>query len=236
VQIEQAGLPNAIHVGRKSVKCEFFGFLDDDDYLLPGAILLRENYLREHNDIDVIVTNGYRHGLNTDCQIFRDTDALARIQTDPLASLLKGNWLTSCGALYRTASVLPEIFYKLTRYAEWTDVAFRLIDVHKFDFLFDNTYAVSDSPGSLSKDSGQARHMVELHTTFATKLKTPLQRQLLNKKICALYHQLADMELADNHRLAALRYHLKSMFYAPMVGVPKYLLYTRKLIIPRLFF
>lgn len=229
--IAEAGLPNAIQVGRRAVTSEYFGFLDDDDYLLPGSIALRESFFDAHRQYDAVVTNGLRDEWGDQPQLFKTLADLKRIEQDPLAALLEANWMTPCGALYRTATVPAEIFLNLTKYAEWTDVAFRLIDDYRFGFLFDNTFVQSDTPGSLSKHAAQARFILALHEKVGSKVKTKRQRQLWNQRICSLHHEIAQDELAVGHRGNALRHHMRSLLHAPFIGIPRYLAYTRKLML-----
>lgn len=229
--IAEAGLPNAIQVGRRAVTSEYFGFLDDDDYLMVGSIALRESFFDSHPQVDAVIANGLREEWRNAPQLFKSRGELDRIEQDPLAALLEANWMTPCGALYRTATVPSHVFLNLTKYAEWTDAAFRLIDNYRFGFLFDNTFVQSDTPGSLSKHAGQARCILDLHEKMATKVKTPRQRQLWNQRICSLHHQMAEDELAAGHRGEALRHHLRSLLHAPFIGVRRYLAYTRKLVL-----
>ena len=232
IQVAEPSLPNALHVGRCAVNSEFFGFLDDDDYLLPDAISRRESYLQTHSNIDVIICNGIWESRGENGRFYKDPAELQNFSDDPLGTLLRANWMASCGALFRSASVAPAIFLDLTKYAEWTDVAFRLIDVCQLRFLFENTFVIADSPESLSKNSKQARHMLRLLEKFHVKAKTRLHRQRLKQRLCNLHHQIADEALEESHRLEALRHHLLSLLVAPSIGIPKYLLYTRKLLLP----
>jgi hypothetical protein len=225
--IPEAGLPNAIHVGRCGVARKFFAFLDDDDYLVPGAIAIRESFLEQHPEIDVVVANGLREEWGTDALLFKTRADLERIKKDPLAALLAANWLTPCGGLYRTKTVESDVFLNLTRYLEWTDLAFRLIEHYRVDFLFESTFVQSDTPGSLSKHPNQTRFALALHQKMANKTRTREQRRLLAQRICGLHHRIAEEELAANHRSEALHHHLRSLLHAPSTGV-RYLAYTRK--------
>lgn len=231
LRIEEPGLPNAIYRGRCAVESEFFGFLDDDDYLLPGAVNLRETCLISNNELDVVITNGLREEWGDNPQMFNEPAELEHILEDPLGALLKANWMTPCGAFYRASTVSADVFLNLTKYAEWTDVAFRLIDEYKFKFLFDNTFFQADSPGSLSKQEGQARYLLNLHERIAPKVTTKLQRQRFNRRICSLHHEVANYELSANNRGAAFRHHLKSMLLAPSIGIPRYILFSRKFLL-----
>jgi glycosyltransferase involved in cell wall biosynthesis len=228
ILVAEPGLPNAIQVGCRAVSTRYFGFLDDDDYLLPGSIALREGFLESHPEFDAVVTNGLREEWGADQQLYKSPAALERIAQDPMAALLEANWMTPCGVLYRAASVPAEVFLNLTKYAEWTDVGFRLIDQYRFGFLFDNTFVQTDTPGSLSKQAGQARFILGLHKRIAGKLKTATHHRLWDQRVCRLHHQIAEDELAANNRGEALRHHLYSLLHAPSIGFPRYLSYTRK--------
>lgn len=228
ISISEPGLPNAIHIGRKAVESDYFGFLDDDDYLLPGSISLRESFLDGNPKTDVVIANGLREEWGNKPQLFASRDALEVIRRDPLSALLRANWMTPCGALYRDATVSSDVFHQLTKYAEWTDVASRLIDNFTFDLLFENTFVQSDTPGSLSKHTSQATHILNLHEKMELKVKTAAQRSLWNDRISSLHHQIAQDELAANRRPQAWHHHLRSLLHAPMIGIPRYLAYTRK--------
>jgi glycosyltransferase involved in cell wall biosynthesis len=230
--IPEPGLPNAIHVGRRAVEGEYFGFLDDDDYLMPGAIATREAFMDTHPEKDAVVTNGLREEWGNDPQLFKSRADLDRITEDPFAALLSANWLTPCGALYRSGTVEPDTFLGLAKYAEWTDVAFRLIKNYRFGFLFENTFVQSDTPGSLSKHNNQERSVLALHKKMAGSVKTPVQRRRLALRICNFHHQIAVAELSANNFGEALQHHLRSLFHAPSVGI-RYLAYTRKFFLPR---
>ncbi len=226
--IAEAGLPNALHVGRCAVSGEYFGFLDDDDYLLARSIALRESFLDAHPRFDAVVTNGLREEWKDDRRLFKGAADLDRIARDPLAALMQANWMTPCGALYRTATVPSELFLGLTRYTEWTDVAFRLTQGYQFGFVLEHTFVQSDTPGSLSKHANQARFTLELHQRMAGRFKTRRQRRLWDQRVCTLHHRIAEEELAANNRSDALRHHLRSLLHAPSIGLPRYFLFSRK--------
>lgn len=229
--IPEPGLPNAIHVGRCSVECDYFGILDDDDYLLPGCIVVRESYLDSHPEIDVVITNGLREEWGDEPRMYKDRGVLQRIVDDPLGSLLQRNWLTPCGALYRASTIGEDVFFDLSKYAEWTDMAYRLIDDYHYSFLLDETFVQADSPGSLSKQAGQASYLLKLHEGFSGKVQTARQRRLLRRRLSDLHHAMVEYEMGVGNRSSAFSHHLKSMLIAPLTGIPRYLLFTRKLIL-----
>lgn len=230
IYIEQSGFPNAVYVGRCAVKSEYFGFLDDDDYLLPGSIATREAYLDASPQTDVVVTNGFREEWKDDQRLFKSKNDLQLISSDPMAALLQANWMTPCGPLYRQESIPLDLFLDLTKYAEWTDVGFRLIGNYRVGFMFDATFVQTDTPGSLSKQRGQAHFIIGLHLKIAGKVCTVEQRRLWNLRICNLHHQLAEEELKMNNWRKAMKHHLNSLLHAPKIGFTRYFLYTTRIL------
>src|SRR5438094_105821 len=74
---EEAGLPLALKTGRAAVDTSYFAVLDDDDELLPGALITRLQALDEAA-ADVVVTSGYLQGFNRrdlHSSEFRQSDA-----------------------------------------------------------------------------------------------------------------------------------------------------------------
>ena len=231
IYVEQPGFPNALAIGRRAVTADYFGFLDDDDYLLPGSIALRERYLAEHTEIDVVVTNGTREELGGNQQLYESPAEVDSIRADPLAAMLKKNWMTPCGPLYRTTSVPPDTFDHLTRYAEWTDIGFRMIGVRTLGFLYDLTFFQSDTQGSLSKSKHQARHTLELHYKIVDRIRSNAHRRLWNRRICNYHHQIAEDALAAGDRLVAIKHHSYSVIHSWGSGAVAFLPYTAKLIL-----
>ena len=203
------GLPNAYLVGRKAVDGEFFCFLDDDDEYTDDALTKRVRPFLDNDDIDVVVSNGYRksqHGRNLTSfyQTFPTNDS------DPLAALVQNNWLTSCGALFRTASIGDDYFIDLATYYEWTSLASRLATRAKLYFINEKTFVVNDTPGSLSKSS---EYILE-EPLFLKKLirNTPFQareRRILGNRLASSYNRLANYYLNLHDYKTALHYHGK---------------------------
>jgi glycosyltransferase involved in cell wall biosynthesis len=112
--LPEPNLPAAIRHGRSMVTRPFFAFLDDDDEYLPGALETRAAEMLAHPRVDVVATNGF-WGPDKSPYI-KHTDG---VEVDPLKALLKGNWLGSCGGLFRSATVCQEYFRR-------TDTALRM--------------------------------------------------------------------------------------------------------------
>src|SRR5690606_14394 len=58
---EIGSAPKACEYGRSLIQTTYFGFLDDDDELLPNALSVRLGAFSKNPNADVVVTNGYNH-------------------------------------------------------------------------------------------------------------------------------------------------------------------------------
>lgn len=225
---EVGNLPLALAYGRSQVESEFFCFLDDDDELLSESLSIRLGALVDP-EVDVAVSNGYN---------VAGERRTIRVQTpfgsedNPLEALVRENWLASCGGLFRTRAVPQEIFDELLKFYEWTTVAFRVSLGLKVVFVDMPGYVVNDSPSSLSKseefllcDEKMIRQML------SHSLPRPVKNQL-RKKLSQSLHNSSSYFLEIGDLNGAWRYHLGSLF---MPGGIKFILYTRKLIFPKLF-
>ena len=98
VHLETPGSPGAILAGRLAVDTESFSYLDDDDEYLPGAVDARLAPFAGSEDVDIVVSNGFRRqGAAQELALSN----LANVSADPLAALFKENWLPSCAAAFR---------------------------------------------------------------------------------------------------------------------------------------
>lgn len=215
----EPGLPAALRFGRSLVKTEYFSFLDDDDEYLPGALSSRLGPMRDQSDIDVVVGNGLRGPDGCDPSGRETAD-------DPLRELLVNNWLASCGALYRSASVDVGYFDDIPAYAEWTFLAYKLVLSRRVAFLDSLGHLIHDTERSTSKSAAYVVGQVAaLERILELELPRDIRRELRIKYGAALhdtashYAQVADVG-------NAWRAHLKSL--AQPKGL-RYVLYTRKL-------
>ena len=227
VEQEEPDLPTAQRHGRLLVTRPFFSFLDDDDVYLPGCLRTRAAPLLEDATVDVVATNGVWGGSGE--PYIRKTSG---VEADPLGALLRGNWLGSCGALFRTATVDETFFAGNRKYFEWTMVAFRIaLAGLRVRFLDVPTYQMNLTDGSLSRSEAYYRTEPEFLTEL---LRYPLQpahtRRIREKRLAAL-HFLADRYAAQGRFDLAWRYHLRSMRWP---GGARYAVFTRRLILPTL--
>lgn len=221
-----ASLPAALKYGRGLVKKEYFGFLDDDDELLPGAMTKRCRVLQEDESIDAVVGNGYvtRDGVidepyRTDWQL---------IDHDPLRALLKENWLASCGALFRSSTIPSALFDEGTKYYEWTLLAIKLLVANKkFAFLDEPTFRIhQEVEQSLSKSAEYSDAYLEFLFGLLDFELPKSSRRELKRKISRSLHCSAESRREQGRLIEAWKYHLRSIWYS---GLWSYGLYTRKL-------
>jgi len=220
----EASLPNALRHGVSRLATEYYGFLDDDDEYLPDALALRCAAMESRPDVDVVVTNGYEHRAGADRLRVKHLGAAAQ---DPLRALLAQNWLASCGALFRASRVPVSYFDGVTRYYEWTFLAFKLAMTRRIEFIDVPTFRVHESPQSLSKSLGYSEAEVgALRQIRDLELPSDVKAALA-AKIGHAHHALADVYLARGQRALALRHHMLSLLVPGWTGR---LAYSRRLL------
>lgn len=228
LNLPEASLPRARAAGRQAVQTPFFTFLDDDDELLPGGLERRLAVLTSRPDIDLVITNGWRRqGGRQEVML----NQLASVSADPLLALFRENWLPSCGATFRTSSIGPEYFADMHGYAEWTWLAFRLsLDKKRVEVIDDITFAINDTPGSLSKSANYRAAYLHLYRRMLEVNPPDSVRKQIKRKISSFWHDLSAESLARGDLRRATWYHVRSLLSH---GGLRYLAYTRHLAIRR---
>jgi glycosyltransferase involved in cell wall biosynthesis len=222
--LEEGNLAAAQHYGRSLVSRPYFSFLDDDDEYLPGALRTRAEPLLTDPDIDVVATNGVWSG--SDEPHIRETHG---IDEDPMGTLLRSNWLASCGGLFRTATVSESIFGDDVQYFEWTMVGFRIAAAGlRVRFLDVSTYRLNETEHSLSRSDAY----FEAEPGFLEDLlKYPLEPryidQIRRKRVSSL-HTLAERSVRRGEMGRAWSYHLRSL--RGRHGI-RHVLYSRRLVL-----
>jgi glycosyltransferase involved in cell wall biosynthesis len=226
IQIASAGLPGALRVGREAVRTEFFSFLDDDDEYLPGAIDTRAEMLDGRPEVALAVTNGYRCIGGVDTLAARH---VSQVEQDPMAALFQGNWLASCGGLFRSSIVGSEYFADVVPYLEWTWIAFSLCNAScNISALDVPTYRIHDTPGSASKSQEfeRARHAL-VSRMLAAGPSEATRRRILQQRRDVL-HCLASMDSESGDLRSAWGYHWATLMAS---GGWRYLPFTRHLVV-----
>lgn len=224
---EEPSYPAAVSHGRSLVTTEFFAFLDDDDEFLPGALLTRVTPMLADPSVDFVATNGYRHCDGRETIAYQ---ASPRIEQEPLAELLRANWMTPCGHMFRASTATQEYFDKPTKYFEWTIIAFRMAMKLKLRFLDVPTYRKHDTPDSLFKSVGTAEgSVVAIETMMALHPSPSLRDRMIEIRTTAL-HAASDTNRRLGNYRRAWDFHLKSL--RSRYGW-RHLLYTRRLLLSR---
>lgn len=225
--LPEGDLTKAIARGRQAVSGRYYCFLDDDDEYLPGSLTHRLAYLDNNPALDVLVSNGYRHNANTGEQNLM-FDRLESNRDDPLMGLVRGNWLASCGGLFRTDTVESSYFLDIQKYFEWTWLAICLSLSRNIGFLDVPAFIVNDTPGSLSKSTAYLNREVDFLQRVLREVDIPASfRRHLHRKLAAKYIGFANNSLAEGHKREALSYYL-SCLGSGRAGLA-YCLWARKL-------
>ncbi len=218
---EESNLPAALRFGRTFVTQDFFCFLDDDDEYYPGALRTRLAPMVSNVDVDVVATNG---DMSDGLRVY-NVDA---VNQDSLAAVIKENWLASCGGLFRTSAITLDYFDGVTKYFEWTLIAFRIAFAgHKIQFLDVPTFRIHDTPHSLSKSTEYQHSLVSFIEFLLDFDNPPRIRRALRRKLSAAFHFLSNQHLSSGHRRHAWQYHLRCL---AQPGGWRYLSYTRHLL------
>lgn len=210
---------------REEVGAPWFGFLDDDDELLPGALAVRISALAASTEADVVVSNGMLCDGPSVSPVLRD---IASIRRDPLHSLLARNWLATASALFRTASVPAEYFDVTIRSNDMTYLAFRLALEKRVVFVDAPTYRKTYSPDSISLTQAWALPALATLDRMLSFPMPPTARQGVRRKCAAAAHQISNIHRERGETALAWRYHLRSL--AEPGGFLRYALSTRHLL------
>lgn len=226
-RVAEAGYSNALRVGREITTCEFFGFLDDDDELLPGALAARVATLRADSGAAAVVSAGLveRGGRHIPYP-YRGLP----LGRDPLVELFRENWLPSgCAGLFRLAAVTTQHIAQIRPYREWTSLAFALLaSGFRFAFLAEPGYRTYDTPESMMKEPEYLE--VELPMLEGMLVAAPSRSvaRAIRRQLVAAHHVRAEHRLHSGEVSAAWRSHLRSLRWP---GTLRYLPFTRRLIL-----
>jgi glycosyltransferase involved in cell wall biosynthesis len=209
--LEQADLPAALLAGRKLVQQPWFAELDDDDELLPGALVLRVQTLEAQPERGVVVTNGIRRNGSVDIVHVPDVKAVA---ADPLRCLLSQNWLLPGSWLCRTDAVADSVFARMPRYLECTYLAARLASVTTLAFVQEPTVVYhEDTPASETKSPSYVLGQeAALHRILELDLPADVRRlfELRLARECwaaaVVLAERGDLRAASKRWLRALSY------------------------------
>ncbi len=219
------GLPAAYLAGRQQVTTPFFTALDDDDFLLPGALQLRHRELEQRPNHAAVFTNGYmRNGAGDSLHMSAHHD----VNADPVRAMLERNWSLPGSWLARTELVGNDVFEGMPSFLECTYLGLRIASEHPL-FWIDTPTVVYHvcSPGAESRSRAYVLGQVQALRRII-RLHLPADvRRALRKRISCAYHSSSEHERSAGAQREAWRWHAASLI-AP-AGL-RYLPYTRHLI------
>jgi glycosyltransferase involved in cell wall biosynthesis len=223
VRLMTASLVAALYKGRTETRTPFFSFLDDDDEYLPRSLANRVRSLQSNRDCIMAVSPGYREMAGK-----RTASAynLTRAKDDPYGELAANNWMTSCGALFRSSLAPAETFAGIPPHHEWTYLAYKLLALGPFCVADEPAYVIHDTPDSLSKTSAYSEaHANVLREVLRLSLP-PHAVHTVKERLSRAEHDLASSALARGLRGKAIGHHLRSLL---LPGGLRHLTFTRHL-------
>lgn len=225
IRRDEGNYPRALAAGRELVDTEYFGVLDDDDEYLPDALATRCGPLDDDRNIGIAVTCGL---IATERGDVIDNPAIETYRKDPLGALINVNWLTSCGALYRSSSVGADAFIEMPRYLEWTHLAVRLSLKNRIAFIGRPTYRLHPaSPDSLSASDAYMFHSPDALAKVIALGLPPRASRVFGRKYRNALHALSAVHLRNGDFSSAWSCHLRSL---NGIGGYKYILYARHIV------
>jgi glycosyltransferase involved in cell wall biosynthesis len=229
-QLAEASAALAQLHGRKCLRTEFFCFLDDDDEYLPGATDARLTALESRTDCDFVVTNGFKtNGTDHDRVIY---ERLNEVPRDPLGALLVENWMSSCGALFRTSSIPASFFDDPVDYIEWTWLAFKLAMANKRPcVLTEPTFRIYLTSDSASQSEPYMLTHTELFKRMLAMNARADVNRILKARLCESWHNISSYYRHRGSMRKAWSAHLNSLRHP---AGWKYVAYTRRLFLPPL--
>jgi glycosyltransferase involved in cell wall biosynthesis len=206
---EEPELRGALHAGLERVTTPFVSSLDDDDFLLPGALAHRHEALIQEARLDVVVTNGFNRTNGEDVINTSNSEDVCR---DPLRALFDNNWLLPGSWLARTHSVSPWLYWDMPNYLECTYLALRFAHDLRMKFLAEPTVVHSmNSPdsvfGSLAFRQGQ---IAALNSLIKLSVAPEIGRRLRDR-FRIVWHEMADTSLYAGELSDAFRYHVRTL-------------------------
>jgi hypothetical protein len=229
LRIPQRGIPAAFRAGRPAVATTYFGALDDDDILLPGALTARVSALTADDSRDAVVTDGFIRSAAGDRRM---RENFLDVAADPVREMFRGNWLLPGSWLCRTDRVGGWLFEAMPDHRECTWIGLQLATRTRLTFLPAPTMVYhEDTPGGAHRNLAYCTAQPAAIRRFLTLPLPPDVRERLRHSMAAAYHETAHrLLIEEGRRGAALRWHLRSLL-AP--GGLRHLMFTRKLLWPR---
>jgi len=228
--LPQGGFSASLRFGRERVDTPFFCFLDDDDLYFPDALQDRLRTMVRKPHIDVLLTEGLKE---VDGELIPFPIRAHFDQENLFYSLMRSNWLASCGGFFRTGSVEPEFFDPDISQLEWTYLAFRLLKHKRVVHVPSPNphFLISDSVDAGSKSQAYLLEGLSVLLKILEHDLLPAERRLVQRKICNGLHTISDFQMRRGHLDHAWRAHVQSLL---MTSGYQFFLYSRWLLLATL--
>ena len=222
---EEGNVSAARRAGMRLVDGAYFGFLDDDDEFLPGALRTRAEQLDRDGAVDVVFTNGRVRTQDRDEPMAPPGQAL---DVRPVETFLESNWFASCGCLFRAARVDASLFETRHVYFEWSDLFFRLVAANRrFAYVDAITFRkYEDHPVSMSRSDASR---LAYPAFLAELVERPLPRMVraaLEQRFRRALHDASRLCVTRGNLRGAAGYHA----WCLMNGGWRYAPFTRKIV------
>lgn len=221
------GVGAARRLFRESVDTPYFGFIDDDDLFLDGAMLQRLTPFLEDSTLDAVLTDGWRQQtdgtrqLTPDFLIHPDDIVLAAVS----APILSAN-----NHLFRTDAVGSDYIEPDREFYEWFILGARLAMTRRIKRIPTPTFVYRDwSSGQVTKT---LRYCEARPKAIEDVLRLPLStnaRDYCIGKLADAYNQLACVYLQNGDWLDAWKSH---GYCLRTPGGLRYASFTRRLLLP----
>jgi glycosyltransferase involved in cell wall biosynthesis len=219
---DEGNVSAARRAGMRLVDGAYFGFLDDDDEFLPGALRVRAEHLDRDGAVDVVFTNGRVRTHDGDEPMAHAGQGLDVRQVE---TFLEAKRLASCGCLFRAARVDASHFETRHVYFEWSDVLFRLVAANRhFAYVDAITFRkYEDHPVSMSRSDASR---LAYPAFLAELVERPLPRTVraaLQQRFHRALNDASRLCLARGNLRGAAGYHAWCLMnggwrYAPYTG------------------
>ncbi|TVP50837.1 MAG: glycosyltransferase family 2 protein [Gemmatimonadales bacterium] len=212
IRLETASFARALEFGVRESSAPYFGFLDDDDEYLPGAVDLRVEALRSRPNAALLASNGFRQVDDQDKLALLN---LAEAERDPLVSLFRENWLPSCGGMFRRSRIPEDLFHDISSHLEWTWVAFQVARRLEVAVLDEPTFRIHSFPDSQSRSSQYLLNQPPALRRILLDCTRQDARAIVRKHLAQSLYRLSNHYLDRKEYRLAWKYHLDCLLCRP---------------------
>jgi glycosyltransferase involved in cell wall biosynthesis len=208
IRLRSGSHPLARRVGAEMADSEFLGFLDDDDELMPNTLARKLAHFRDHPEVDVLVTDGWRVNGSAVTKIMPPPEARS---TDLVETMMRAGW-GACALTLRMQRIDLSAFDAELRHLEWTLTTLTLARHYRFGFLDEPTYRYyDDTPGSLSKSSAHNLAAPEVWRRLSESYAGTRYAYLVRRRYAIECHNASREYLRRGSLHKAWRFHAESL-------------------------